>query len=61
MRSCIPLTLTLVIQAVKVVADSGTSIFCRDQTATVLIETFVDFLYRLKDRYPYSTIVLKFM
>ena len=55
MRSCLLLTLTLVIEAIKVL-DSGTSPFYKDQTATVLIETFVDFLYRLKDRYPYSTI-----
>ena len=45
------------IETIKVLADSGTILFCKDQTPTVLIETLVDFLYRLKDRHPYSTIV----
>ena len=55
------LTLTLVIEAIKVLKDSGASLICKDQTATVLIENFVDFLYRMKDRLPYSTIgFLKF-
>ena len=43
------------IQAIKVLADSGTSLFCKMPAATVLIEIFVDFLYRLKDRHPYSS------
>ena len=45
------------IEAIKTLADSGISIFCKNQTTTVLIENFVDFLYRLKDRHPYSTFV----
>ena len=55
MRSCILLTLTLVIEVIKELADSGSSFFCKDQTATVLIEIIADFMYRLKDRHPYSS------
>ena len=42
------------IEAIKMLEDSGASLFCKDRTATVLIENFVDFLYRLKDRLPGS-------
>ena len=59
MRSCILLTLALVIQAIKVLADPGNSLFYKMPAATELIEIFVDFLYRLKDRHPYSTFVFK--
>ena len=54
MRFCILLILILVIQTIKVLADSGTFLFCKMPAATMLIKIFVDFLYRLKDRYPYS-------
>ena len=54
MRSCILITLTIVIEIIKVLADSGTFHFCKDLTTTVLIQILVDFLYRLKDRHPYS-------
>ena len=59
MRFRILLTLTLVIEAIKRLKDFGASIFCKDQIATVLIENFVNFLYRLNDIHPYSTIVFK--
>ena len=52
MRSCLSLTLALVIEAIKVKADSGAFLFCKMPTTTVLIEVIVDFLYRLKDRHP---------
>ena len=42
------------IGAIKMLADSGTSLFYQDQRVTVMIENFADFLYRLKDRHPYS-------
>ena len=47
------------IQAIKVLTDSGISLFCKDHTAAVLIEIIVDFLYRLKDRHPYSSSKIK--
>ena len=55
MDSRILLTLTLVIEEIKVFSVSGTSLFCKDQTAPVLIEIITDFLYRLKDRLPFGT------
>ena len=60
MRSCILLTLALVIELIKTLPDYRASFFCKMPASTVLIEIIADFLYRLKDRYPYSTFVLKF-
>ena len=59
MRSFILLNLTLVIEAIKVFTNSRAFNFCKDQTATMMIEIFVDFLYRLKDRLPYSNSEIK--
>ena len=48
------------IETIKALADSGSSLFCKIPRATMLIESFVDYLYRFKDRHPYSTFIFLF-
>ena len=40
-------------------ADSGTFLFSKMPAETVLIEILADFLFRFKDRYPYSNSEIK--
>ena len=47
------------IKAIKVLSDSGASLFRKITTITVMIEIITDFLYRFKDRHPYSNTEIK--
>ena len=44
------------IETTKVLSNSRASFFCKLQTANILIEIIVDFLYRFKDKHPYGTL-----
>ena len=45
----------IVIQTLKTFINPETLEFLTDSTSTVLREIIVDFLYRLKDKHPFST------
>ena len=47
----------IVIRALKSFINPETLEFLTDSTSTVLREIIVDFLYRLKDKHPFSTLI----
>ena len=48
------LSVHIVIETLKDLGKPGTPEFRLDQTAIILREMMVDFLYRFKDKHPYS-------
>ena len=46
----------IVIQTLITFINSNTLEFLTDYTSTVLREIIVDFLYRFKDKHPFSTL-----